>query len=296
MTVHCLTNLAESVLSYSIVRPAESDEPMPVIVFSVPMVWGRRHVAPPANYISEYLAHAGYLVIRIVHRDSDRDIFPDDIDNVDDRYAYISINIRQPERSHARFLDIPFLLDCLEQWNVDHPALAGRIDMARIGLSGNSFGATTALAAIGEAFGNGVDYRDSRAKAIIAYSRSPSLDPFAPEETCARITVPVMHMCGSHDISWSEPGLPEDRVLTYDHINATNQYRLVLKGADHVTFPGGRGDAGTARPREQRNHQLIKSVSLAFWDAYLRDDAAAKKWLREELPGVLGRDGKFEWR
>ncbi|MCU0982443.1 MAG: dienelactone hydrolase, partial [Pirellulaceae bacterium] len=54
-----------------------------------------------------------------------------------------------------------------------------------------------------------------------------------------------------------------------------DKFELVLDKAEHSVF--------TERPlpgdREQRNlnhHRAILAISTAFWDAYLRGDAAAK--------------------
>jgi len=40
---------------------------------------------------------------------------------------------------------------------------------------------------------------------------------------------------------------------------------------------------------------VILAGSTAFWDAYLRDDAAAKRWLANgDFAAALGTDGVFE--
>jgi hypothetical protein len=53
---------------------------------------------------------------------------------------------------------------------------------------------------------------------------------------------------------------------------------LVLKDAEHSVFterrlPGDRVD------RNPNHRKVILALSTAFWDAYLRSDAAAKAWL-----------------
>ena len=49
---------------------------------------------------------------------------------------------------------------------------------------------------------------------------------------------------------------------------------------------------------EQRNpnhHRAILAVTTAFWDAYLREDAEAKKWLDGEgVRGVLEKDDRWQ--
>ncbi len=282
-------------LDYSIVRPAQPDAPMPIVIYSIPMVWGARHRSPPINYISRYLAAAGYCVIRVSHTDSDRHVFPIDVDDAEDRYGYVSENIRDTEKSHHRFLDTPFLIDSLESWSAGTGPLAGLLDLSRIGMSGHSFGGWTVYFAMGKKIGReGTSYADARLKAGIVYSPSPSIDPYTPVEHFEDVRAPMLHIAGSRDVSWSEPTLPEDRIWAFEKINAPEQYRLMLKGADHMTFPGGQDDRGTATPREKNLHTIIKTVSLVFWDAYLRDSDTAKDWLRTEFPKALGRTGKIE--
>ena len=62
-----------------------------------------------------------------------------------------------------------------------------------------------------------------------------------------------------------------------------DKFELVLDKGEHSAF--------TERPlpgdREQRNpnhHRAILALSTAFWDAYLREDAAAKAWLLGDGP------------
>jgi hypothetical protein len=42
----------------------------------------------------------------------------------------------------------------------------------------------------------------------------------------------------------------------------------------------GRDLKGEQRTQDPRFHAWIQKASLAFWDAYLRGDAAAKAWLQ----------------
>jgi hypothetical protein len=58
---------------------------------------------------------------------------------------------------------------------------------------------------------------------------------------------------------------------------------LVLDGAEHSAFsdtllPGDKGK------RNPNHHKAILAIGTAFWDAYLREDSAAKKWLDGDGP------------
>ena len=48
-------------------------------------------------------------------------------------------------------------------------------------------------------------------------------------------------------------------------------------------------------PQSVNHHRAILAVTTDFWDAYLRDDAAARKWLDgEEVRGVLETNDRWQ--
>ena len=49
---------------------------------------------------------------------------------------------------------------------------------------------------------------------------------------------------------------------------------IVLEDGDHMVFNGSRGKLA-ANPKRDVHERIIKVLSLAFWDAYLKDDQAA---------------------
>ena len=94
-----------------------------------------------------------------------------------------------------------------------------------------------------------------------------------------------------------------DRRLPFDHIHLADQYLVTFVGGDHMIFSG--------RPRRTENlvlpgwqgsgekdplfQELIRAVTTAFWNAYLRDDAKAKEWLTGGgCATMLGENAKFE--
>jgi predicted dienelactone hydrolase len=80
------------------------------------------------------------------------------------------------------------------------------------------------------------------------------------------------------------------KMVPFERSPAGGKYLLVIEGATHVSFGGrlvnirGGGDPAA----------LTKSVSLAFFDAYLKHDDEAKAWLdREGATQWLGTQGKL---
>lgn len=264
----------------------------PVVVYSVPTDWYPDRPSAWGVYISDALAAAGYLAVSVRHVGGDAFIVKPETPSVG-RRTYVSRRLHDLDSHHNRYLDLGFLLDTLERWDHDLPGLAGRIDLSRIGVSGHSLGAATAMMLAGlrhaPAFRS---YKDRRVKATIAYSNM-SFRPDTPRECFSQIDVPALYMTGTRDFSFTGRKLPEDKLRPFHGSAAASRYALILRGADHHTFGGLRDEEGRAGARERRCQQWTRSIALAFWDAYLRDDGDARRWLDEEAGRLLGRDGRL---
>jgi len=86
-----------------------------------------------------------------------------------------------------------------------------------------------------------------------------------------------MLMTGTKDGSPIGRTAPESRRLVYPALPAGSKYELVLNGAEHSAFSDAKFQRGAAR--NPNHHKVIEAFSTAFWDAYLKDNAAAKAWL-----------------
>lgn len=72
------------------------------------------------------------------------------------------------------------------------------------------------------------------------------------------------------------------------------KYELVLDGAEHSAFTD-RALPGDSSPRNPNHHRVILALSTAFWDAWLRGDDAARRWLDGDGPRSLLEKGD-RWR
>lgn len=278
-----------------VTRPAALTEPAPVILYSVPMDWDVRQPTAWGHMLADTAAAAGYFVVNIRHPDSDRLIVPRMIAEVEDRNTYIYERFRSFEDHHQRYGDPSFVIDSLEQWNRAGP-WAGLLDPSRIGMSGHSFGGVTALMLAGQRWPPDYrSYKDDRIKAVVAYS-GIWIESGIATDAFSRLDIPALIVTGSEDFAQDHPRLPEDKLWPFLKATAAEQYALLLEGADHHTYTGVRAERGHATPRERVCHQWIRSIGVAFWDAYLRDDASARDWLRREVPGALGGDGALWMR
>lgn len=98
-------------------------------------------------------------------------------------------------------------------------------------------------------------------------------------------------MTGTRDDSPIGETKAAERRIPFDKTDHAETCLVIFNGADHMTFSGHiiptAADAGFQR--------FICIGSTAFWDAYLRGDAAAKDWLYNGgFAGLIGTNGTFE--
>jgi predicted dienelactone hydrolase len=237
-----------------------------------------------AEYLGRHLASHRYAAIHVQHRGSDIEIWKEGVQ------AALRNARENLQAALDRFRDIQFTVDQIEAMNAEGP-FSGRFDLERMGISGHSYGAITTLVAAGQSRGAfGHRLAEARFKAALAFSPSPPRNG-SPAEAFADMLMPIFHVTGTADGDPYGELKPIDRQIPFRAIGDVDQYLLVLEDAVHMTFSGR--DAGyTKLPR---HHDLVRMASLAFWDAYLREDATAKRWLAGGgFATALGEDGDFE--
>ena len=85
------------------------------------------------------------------------------------------------------------------------------------------------------------------------------------------------------------------RLDVFPNLPATiDKYELVLHNAEHSAFTD-RALPGDKEKRNPNHHRAVLALSTAFWDTYLRDDAAARQWLLGAGPrSVLEKDDHWQ--
>jgi hypothetical protein len=169
--------------------------------------------------------------------------------------------------------------------------------MAHIGMSGHSFGAVTTQGVSGQNFPHyGTRYTDTRITAAVAFSPSSRSRMGAPEENFGKVTIPWMLMTGTNDVAPIGNITVEDRLVVYPALPPGGKYELVLDGAEHSAFGDGVARSHTA-PRNPNHHRVILALSTAFWDSWLKADAAAKAWLEGQgAKSVLEAGDHWQWK
>lgn len=234
-----------------------------------------------AAFISRFLCARGYVVLHVQHKGTDSSLWEGK-----PGHPWDIIKATHIPRSMtlARFADVPFVLDNLEEFLAHHPDIHGRIDLNTIGMSGHSFGAMTTQVMCGQQFPDeqGIlqDYSDPRFAAGILYSPVPAfhLTGELPDRIYGAIDRPLFHMTGTDDSSPVEGFDYTRRLAIYDHSHRAEKMLMVLNDGDHMIYNGSRGKLGQ-NPHRDTHENLIKIAALAYWDAKLRRDQSAQAWL-----------------
>jgi predicted dienelactone hydrolase len=267
--------------------PRRGAGPFPVIVFSHGTGGSRAGYA----FLGEHWASHGYVSVHPQHPGSDQAVWQRQADPM----KRMKAAAEDPENAVNRPRDVSFVLDCMDLLESGDSPLAGRMDRARIGMAGHSFGAHTALAIAGQLLvgsdGEELSLGDPRVRAAIVMSPQAPRRKDLADRLYAPVKIPCLHMTGTRDESPLGLTTVTERRVPFDHIGGADQYLLILAEGDHMVFADRRRHV----ERDAVLHRLIEAASTAFWDAYLKDDAQAKAWLAG--PGflsVLGQQGTLE--
>ena len=280
---------------FKVYYPADGDGPFPAVVWS----HGLGGSADGAAFLVRYIASHGYAVVNVQHPGTDSSLWEGKPGHPWDVIRATPI----PRGATIdRFRDVPFLLDRLPGWAEGHPDLKGRLDMDRLGMSGHSFGALTTQVMAGQAFpGENREptrLREERFRAGILYSPVPLREWAAgrEDEVYGPIALPLLHMTGTADDSPVERFGYEERLAVFDHAGGPEQHLVVLEGGDHMVYAGSRGQLGE-NPKRRQHEDIIKVLSLVFWDAWLKEDAAAREWLAGGgMADWLGAEARCRFR
>ncbi|MBY0457842.1 MAG: hypothetical protein K2V38_10925 [Gemmataceae bacterium] len=260
----------------------------PVVLFSPGLGGSRENNA----YTGNHWAARGYVVVVVQHHGSDEAVWKDV--PLGQRMGVMQ-KAASLENLQLRVQDVPAVLDQLAVWNKEeHHPLAGRLDLKKVGMSGHSFGAVTTQAVSGQSpLVKGKGATDERIKAAVMMSPStPKVGD--PKKAFGEVKIPWLLLTGTKDNSPIGEIEPKSRLLVFPALPAGGKYELVLDGAEHSAF-GDRPLPGEGGKRNPNHHKAILAVTTAFWDAYLRDSADAKKWIDgDDTRKVLEKDDTWQ--
>jgi predicted dienelactone hydrolase len=269
--------------------------PHPLIVFSHGGGGSNRGYPGLAAHWASY----GYVIIRPQHVEPTQ---PEDMTVADWR---------------SRVGDISFVIDSVNTLVERFPELQGKIDVNRIAAAGHSRGAMTAMLSGGlRTFPGPNSFADPRVKAVAALSPPGPREMWGvTTESFAEIRVPLLVMTGSRDTGATESETPEWRMQAFELAPAGDKWLVNIEGVNHNTFTGQAGPlpgpapsadrvpsprdpldptaprpsrptperpaAGTVNVNQRALFGTIRSLALAFFDTYLKEDTKGRQHLEE---------------
>ena len=192
--------------------PVSSQGPFPLVVFS----HGSGGVRFQSFFLTEALASHGFVVVAA--------------DHVGNTALDVLAGTGVPFEQSAldRPADVSFLIDRMLEKSADPTdPFAGAVDPFRIGVSGHSFGAFTALAV---ASGFGDVPRDERVIATAPISPAASA---LSDEQLASIEIPAMIVGGTAD---ETTPIDPQSIRTFELLSSRPRYRVDVLDAGHNSF------------------------------------------------------------
>ncbi len=214
--------------------------------------------------------------------------------------------------------DVTFVINSLPKLIEQYPEIKDRIDSTRIGVGGHSYGAFVALLLGGAkalAGGDALTYADPRVKAIEAMSPpGPSADRGLTQESFSTIKIPALFLTGSRDFGAVESENWGWRKQAFALAPAGDKWFVSVNGIGTPAFtgiigppsyeppvsipsgpplqplpgPAYPGPSGQQQSSTRQNPDAFRqmgmagtarTVSLAFWDVYLKNDAVGRAFL-----------------
>lgn len=256
--------------------------PFPVIIFS------HGALASKDAYftLGQFWASHGYVCIHPSHSDSIAD------------YGFrgtLRQAISDPQGWENRPKDISFILDSLPRVRSFAPQLAGKLDLRHIGVGGHSFGAYTASLTGGAAIllpgkDRPRSFLDRRVSAIVMLSPQGEGIMGLTPNSWDELRLPMLLMFGSRDFGpFDQPA--KWRSEPFAKAPPTgNKYEVEIVGAKHMDFtgPAACGEA------TDEVFQTVEQETLAFWNAYLKQDRQALQYLTSQrLQRAGGQADRF---
>jgi len=276
-----------------------STERFPLVIFSHGAGGSRDAFAD----LTTHWASHGYVVILPTHADSIelRRRHGEDLSRLQGNLDSLLTDVKPMDR----LADVAFLLNSLDRIE----ALTGlrtadgkqRVDRDRIGMAGHSAGALTTQIAFGVKVRTmqpgGMQprsYGDARIKAAILISGQGTTNRLFTADSWNDLSKPMMVITGSKDVAPIGRETPSSRREPFERAKPGNKYLLFIEGATHSSYQGkGRAlQLDRDAPGDEALTMITSvtaSATLAFLDAYLKDEGSAKAYLASDALTVFSR-------
>jgi predicted dienelactone hydrolase len=245
---------------------------VPLIVFSHGMGGSRRGY----SYLARHWAANGVASLHVQHAGSDSSIWAGNP---------LTLVTRLQQAAHesealARGMDVRFALDNILSTGAG--AYGGQIDRRRIVAAGHSYGANTALVAVGAGVmrgGRRIEAHDSRFSAAILISAPPFYGEADLPLVLSNVTVPTLHVTATDDViripGYYSPAT--DRLDVYNAIATPRKVLAVFQGGSHSMFTDRALTGG--RDLNPKVKAATAELSLAFLgQVFDGDRSAMTRW------------------
>lgn len=193
--------------------------------------------------------------------------------------------LKNPELWTSRPQDISAVLDALAELETQIPALAKKMELQRVGAGGHSMGSFAAEAIGGATLSlpgrPSVSFADPRVKAILCLSPQGPGQFGLSNESFEQMNLPYLGITGSLD-SAGPMANPAWHKQPFERSPEGDKYHALIQGANHMSFISGRTGLSARGDQGKSMFSYTSSASLAFWDAYLKNDASAKRYLQSD--------------
>lgn len=284
-------------------KGAPKDKPLPLIIFSHGA--GGSDAAFPQ--LSEHWASCGYVVVHPTHSDS-LELRRKQGESLSD-IRRDPRNLLKIVKPLDRLADVRIIIDSIDKIEERIPALKnadgkGLIDAKHIGLAGHSAGAYTTQLALGAKIRGpraGAPLRnlaDERITAGILISGQGTTSRSFDRNSWSDIHRPMMVFAGSLDRSPITDETPASRREPYELAPPGDKYLVYIDGATHSSY-GGKSMSRLSGEKPTTDlaviTETVSAATTAFWDACLKADADARKYLGSDKIVQLS-DGAAEYQ
>lgn len=242
---------------------------VPLIVFSHGLGGSRRGY----SYLGRYWSARGIASLHVQHAGSDSSLWRGNPLTVVDRLQRAA----HESEALARARDLHLALNLL----LSSP-YGAQIDRRRIVAAGHSYGANTALLAVGARVmreGRWVEARDPRFSAAIVISAPPFYGESDLASVLGNIAVPNLHVTATNDVieipGYHSPAA--DRLAVFNAIATPRKLLAVFEGGSHSIFTDRSFTGGPAlNPRVKA---ATAELTLAFLDlAFDGNETTLARW------------------
>jgi hypothetical protein len=110
----------------------------------------------------------------------------------------------------------------------------------------------------------------------------------------AKVNTPWLLVTGTRDVAAIGDADVPSRLAVYPALPPGGKYELVLHEAEHSAFTD-RALPGESGQRNPNHHRAVLALTTAFWDAWLREDPEARRWLDGDGPrSVLENQDRWQ--